>query len=333
LKEPTEGLLRTQPQCFPARQHQIKTNTILGLNLIPSSKGIRMTAATMKVSPLTKRADRALIQRQERLGQAYTDFFMVENQLRVGMHNLLVEKKGSGYSLSTIFPKFKYHSGDSEQEIDIGAKLSKRKARERLHNLIAGLEFPDFWYLDFPILCALLDSFWQQYFKDLFISDSDVHVELVSRMRLLFAIRNSIAHNRYINKHDLDEIEAFDTILKSFMKSDLLSNFDDLAFTKPEGLRAAIEASLESLLLEIDRGRVILPAKIHDVSSLLAALAQVVSNAKELVKIYDALAQTLYEYNDTLPRKPGRGYVVARFVSENNLKARIQALINKTRTI
>ena len=89
--------------------------------------------------------------------KAYESIFLIENKLRVSMHNIMVQKIGLDYFNEKVFPEYEYTNVAGSKKINIRKSAFERRGTERKYNIRLGYDYPYFWYLDFTLLVSLMD--------------------------------------------------------------------------------------------------------------------------------------------------------------------------------
>ncbi len=267
---------------------------------------------------------------EKRQDQAYSRLFKGENLLRVGMHSLIVNKEGLAYDIASLFPPFNYVIGTSNVRIDVAKEVTKRKSKERQYNILMGFEYPGPWFLDFSYLMALLDQFWVNYFKDLFITDSDSQSAVVSRMRAAHPVRNAIAHNRFVSEIDFGDITAFCTTVEHYIKPDFTADYNQLVFTKLALLREEICSTIGRLRIEIESRRIITPKRTNELGVLLSAFYQARPIIPKAISAFEQFRKATDSYNN-LSRKPKESPRIAKFVHESGILSKLDELASIVR--
>ncbi len=94
--------------------------------------------------------------------QSYKSVFMIENWVRVSMHNVMVKREGTNYFHEGIFPAFKVEYSD--KVINVVTMAIETKNKENKQNLKLGYDRHFLWYLDYRDLITLLEIHWDSYF-------------------------------------------------------------------------------------------------------------------------------------------------------------------------
>ncbi len=179
--------------------------------------------------------------------KAYTLLFLVENMLRVSMHNIMVSKIGTDYFREEIFPEYDcLELLGPGKRIDICRAASERKSFEKHINKCLGYTFTHLWYLDFRVLLSMLNVF-TAYFDPIFVN-SKTKDDLLSRLRNIEAARNSLAHNRFISDIDLADIQSLHTSLERGLNKIYLIDFMTLALNPSEILINKFSDTMQHLL-------------------------------------------------------------------------------------
>ena len=257
--------------------------------------------------------------------KAYEYSFLIENMLRVSMHNIMVKKEGLTYFHENIFPEYEYKGITSQKKINVVTSAKQRKGTERKYNIWLGYDYPYYWYLDFSVLISLLDAFWDNYFHAIFKSrKKKTKEDILSRLKRVIPIRNAVAHHRYISNIDINDLESLFTILKASLNESYLNNFYNIALNSFENLVRNFVRQCDEIKNFIKRGKYLDKSKIDELKSLFSALLSD-SVAENVLDEFNEIIDILIKYN-RLPRKPGRGNEISHFRSETNLEEKISLL-------
>ena len=259
--------------------------------------------------------------------KAYESIFLIENKLRVSMHNIMVQKIGPDYFNEKVFPEYEYTNVAGSKKINIRKSALERRGTERKYNIKLGYDYPYFWYLDFTLLISLIDVFWDEYFHEVFNTTKKFKSDLLSRLNNIHPTRNAIAHNRYISDIDLHDLESILKILNISFNEHLLIGFEEIALNSFENLIIRLGKSLRDLNEIIGTGEYINREILRELKSNFSALLSSFDGEEEVI-CFTSLINLLYEYNK-LPRKPGRGSEIKTFVQENDLTQKISFLIER----
>jgi len=263
--------------------------------------------------------------------EAYKLIFTIENKLRVGMHNIMVNKRDLIYFTNENFPNFRYEKVSGEKEIDIISLATNRKNIEKEINISLGYDYPLFWYLDYAVLIAVLDTFWEHYFKDIFLRPRKHKNEILSRLDTLNPIRNAIAHNRYISNIDFADITNSFVLLEKLIVAKYLSNFDEIVMNTKENLIVILEKYCDDFSYAINNNQLI---HNHQIRMLLNNLSGLMMIAGESNIYFDIIElQNIIKSYNQLPRKPGRGDDLKEFKKKTKILKKIKELRNYVRRL
>lgn len=251
----------------------------------------------------------------EKQSKAYELLFLIENYLRVSMHCLMFHRKGIDYFNLTNFPPFsiKYISG--ENRIDIINESKIKIDKEPGIKLNIRHKYPNLQYLDYIILIGILEEFWDLFFDELFKKPKLLKSNLLVKLKDLSTVRNTIAHNRYINKIDLGDLNSVYSLLKVNINPQYLKSFDVIVFN-------TYEEKIDQLLVILDKINSLLIEKSIISKQILREFQDIFSiitenNNIDDIKI-DELKSLIVKYNK-LPRKPGCGQKISTFIDQNSV--------------
>jgi hypothetical protein len=265
----------------------------------------------------------------EKQRKAYFYIYEIENKLRVAMHNLLVKKIGSNYFTSANFPPFAYIL-IRKDHLDIVNSAVTRKNKEKIYNLNLKYDYPLLWYLDYSILVAALDYFWDKYFHELFREPIKIKIDIINRLVNLAPCRNAIAHNRYLSIIDFNDLESLYLILGSSIKKELLINYDNLALNIIEALYEKVTKEIDSLILILDTNLTVDDNKLNILISDISAISSTSQNAS-LNSIISEIFQILNKYNQ-LPRKPGHYSIIRKYIDNSDILLKLEHLKKELRS-
>ena len=257
---------------------------------------------------------------------AYQLLFIIENKLRVTMHNIMVKNKGSAYFTNQVFPEFVRDPPSENKKTNVVMLAEQRKGYEKEYNIALGYDYPYFWYLDFTILISLLDAFWDKYFYKIFRRPKKrVKDEILNRLRNIVKIRNAIAHNRYISNIDLADLESSLKILDINLDDDFLTNFAEIALNSFETLVNTFISYCTEIQSTVKRGKYIDKFKIDKLQSLFSVILSITENTEQ-INCFEKLVVLFKEYNK-LPRKPGKGDLIKLFKKDSDIEDLLSLLI------
>ena len=262
--------------------------------------------------------------------EAYIRMFTIENLLRVGMHNCLVKSKGANYFIESNFPEFDYNLDGNQIHVDtlkIVSAAKSKKNEEIKYKVKLGYEYSYLWYLDFMQLLMILDQFWTVYFLDMFDNPKNIKSDFIQRGISLSQIRNAIAHNRYVSDAEFRDLQNFYEIVKVAIKDQHLLNYDELVYNNLEQLRINFIKSSGEISKQIEKGQVITRDELRNWRNLFGTL-QPIEKFPDHEKLFNEVFDLINQYNNTLPRKPGRMDEINNFVKQNNLIEKIFLLIS-----
>ena len=263
----------------------------------------------------------------QKQADAYEILFNIENMIRVSMHNIMIEKVGISYFSEKTFPPFLYKS-ISKDKIDIIKKANSRKQAEKKYNLSLGYEYQHFWYLDFKILIAVLDNFWNIYFNDIINESNNIKEELINRLKLIIPARNALAHNRYISNIERNDIENSFEIINIHINKKYLFNFQNLAINIYEKIVEEILIIFEQIIEKIKSLKTIEYNILYNLKSSYSVYISI--NKIDEINEINSIIELLINYNK-LPRKPGSGDIIRKFISNNKLDNKISNFVNSIR--
>ena len=259
--------------------------------------------------------------------KAYELTFTIENKLRVSMHNIMVAKKGLNYFTTSTLPGFEYNINGQQKEVDVIKYAKQRRGKEKHYNMVLGYEYPDLWYLDFPILLAIIDVYWDNYCKNIFVVSAIRNkTEILRRMSGIVHIRNAVAHHRYVSAIDLNDLESAMQVLDSYINKNYLYNFDDLVLNSFENQIKQLIETCDQIKVKIEKGLIIRESNIELLKSTFSAVSSMTQTTQGITKL-EALIALIKKYNK-LPRKPGRGEEIAIFKKSNRLGNRLDFIMN-----
>jgi hypothetical protein len=254
--------------------------------------------------------------------QAYELTFVIENLLRVAMHNTMVAKLGPNYFTGDNFPQFTYKRLFGENEINIINIAKERKGHDRKYNLALGYDYPLLWYLDFGVLISVIHVFFDQYFIEMFTVPKNEVYRLIERLEGISPIRNAIAHNRYISDIDLGDLKSLSRVLTASLKEIMIKNFNLLTLNPIEELVDNLLSSLNEIKTAIV-GKTFVPRT--DIRNLASAYSAFISILDEDAAIseFEEIFGLLRQYN-RLPRKPGKGNQIGSFCKDTEIFDKIE---------
>ena len=265
----------------------------------------------------------------EKQVRAYESIFLIENTMRVAMHNILVKKIGVDYFKEDIFPTFKYEM--FKKDINILQVSKERKGTEKRYNLSLGYNYPKIWYLDYSILLAVLDNFWDSYFSEILIKPKKYKKEILTRLNNISHIRNAIAHNRYISNVDSSDLDSLLKIMNSYINKDYIENFERIALNKFEKISVEVLNLAEEILGLINQKEFVSRKVINDFKSTFSLYISICEN-KFITELFQDVIDNILEY-DKLPWKPGSAKIIGEFLRDNSLKEKISSFIDSIRRI
>ncbi|MBW1741560.1 MAG: hypothetical protein JRJ42_10585 [Deltaproteobacteria bacterium] len=258
---------------------------------------------------------------------AYRLTFLVENMLRVAMHNVMVEKVGPSYFDEKVFPEYEYKHMGRDQKINVVQSAKQLKGTEKRYNISLGYDYPYFWYLDFGILISLIDVFWDKYFRTIFKDQSrKIKNEVLLKLRNIVAVRNAVAHHRYVSAIDKADLQSTFTVLQTHLNVNYVSNFGDLALNSFETLLERFVDSCKEIKTLIEKGKFIDKAKLSGFKSSFSAVISVTENDKG-ISDFQEIVDLIRNYNK-LPRKPGSGHKIKTFRKETGIVEKVDSLIS-----
>jgi len=255
--------------------------------------------------------------------EAYKILFDIENKLRVGMHNLMIEKEGICYFSKNIFPPFEY----GKRNLSIIDSVLSRKSKEKDLNLKLKYEYPHFWYLDYKILIATIEHFWGMYFNSLFNINEQCKDDVICRLLFVAPIRNAIAHNRYISHIDLNDIKSLHAILEASIEKKYLYNFNDVALNSFEIIIDDLIDICKNIREKISTKIIINSDKLRNLKSIYSIYNSIIEKQDDLSIINQVIRQ-IDTYNN-LPRKPGNAKKINDFVKDTELLNKLDSLIER----
>lgn len=257
--------------------------------------------------------------------RAYELTFLIENLLRVSMHNLMVKKVGVNYFVEAVFPEFEYKKISGSKQINIVVEAKKRKSLERQYNITRNYDWPYLWYLDLTILIALIVNFWNEYFYEMFTEPNRIKNDIILRIENILPVRNAVAHHRYISSIDFSDLESLLKVLKESLNDLYINNFDKFTFNTGESLFICLIHNLKEIKDLIKAGNYIDRRKLRDLKSMLGALAAILVK-DDYIQISEEIIVIIEKYNK-LSRKPGQGEKITAFQKETLIENKIIKLI------
>ena len=176
-------------------------------------------------------------------------------------------------------------------------------------------------------LLMILDQFWTVYFLDMFDNPKNIKSDFIQRGISLSQIRNAIAHNRYVSDAEFRDLQNFYEIVKVAIKDQHLLNYDELVYNNLEQLRINFIKSSGEISKQIEKGQVITRDELRNWRNLFGTL-QPIEKFPDHEKLFNEVFDLINQYNNTLPRKPGRMDEINNFVKQNNLIEKIFLLIS-----
>jgi hypothetical protein len=260
------------------------------------------------------KSDQFQISKQAR---AYSLMFLIENMLRVSMHNAMVRKRGLDYFSEGYFPEYECAEiRGPGKPICVVSHARDCKSSERLSDLWLGNDYPYLWYVDFRVLVSMLEQFGAEYFDDIFVNKKVKH-DIIYRLKRMYPIRNAIAHCRYLSDVAISDIDSLHEFMSKYLESTYIEGFEDIVLNSLEGLLMKFKECGEEVRRAVVSGEVVGRPILRDFQSKFSALlSNEVSDMiiSEFVRILDLLTQ----YNK-LPRKPGRGKELWEFRESTKL--------------
>lgn len=250
-------------------------------------------------------------------GRGYSLIFLIENILRVSMHNIMIKKVGVDYFKKEIFPEYEYKEINPNIKINIINNASELKKHERTSNVFLNHDFPHFWYLDFRILISVIDYFGSNYFREMFTNDRFMN-DIIIRLKNIEPIRNAIAHNRYISSVNLADLESLFKLLEIGLNDIYRKNFADISLNPLEKIILNFQENLENIINIIRRGEILNREILRTLNSNFSVLYSIKIDDDKLRK-YNEIVNLLEAYNN-LPRKPGRGDDISNFIRTSGIK-------------
>lgn len=266
----------------------------------------------------------------QKQSEAYALSFIIENSLRVSMHNVMVKQEGVGYFTETIFPPFKYDKY-SNNEINAVKIARERKKVEQEVGFKKAYERHHLWYLDYPILVALIDLQWDKYFCLMFEKPGKIKADVLYLFDKVILIRNSIAHHRYVSDTDLQELRSLKDFLDAILKADFMNNFSELVLNPAEYV---IENTIElmgQIKNQIDSHLCIPNEVVLRFRSAISACEPFLQKS-DVNQDIDKLIMDLWKYNG-LPRIPGGSAIVAQFVKESAILLKLSKILQSLEMI
>jgi hypothetical protein len=258
--------------------------------------------------------------------KAYTLLFLVENMLRVSMHNIMVSKIGTDYFREDIFPEYEYlELVGPNKKINICRGASEKKSSEKHINKCLGYTYAYLWYIDFRILLSMLNAF-SSYFDPIFVNNKTKD-DILIRLRNIDAVRNSLAHNRFISDVDLADIQSLHTTLDQGLNKIYLADFVTLALNPSEILICKFSDTLQQLLTMIKKGDFIDRKVLRVMKSQFSAILSL-GISQEAIKDLEHIIMLISEFNK-LPRKPGQRADISSFLAKTGLDSNISDFMNK----
>ena len=258
----------------------------------------------------------------ERQYNAYSLVFIIENKIRVAMHNILVKTFGIGYFDNKCLPNFEYEFNGELKQFNCIDKVKSKKNNEPKYIQKSGFSYPYLWYTEYSELVILLDHFWETVFFNIFLNPKNIRHEFIEKAFALIIVRNSVAHNRYINQNNYSDLESFKFILDYAIQQDYLSNYDELVFNKLENLRNEFEKRTSVIESQIEKVEFIKRDNLRNWRSLYSALMPNLTN--EYLSDFEELYSLLELYNKNSPNKPGRSDDIKLFIRENGISEKIK---------
>ncbi len=261
----------------------------------------------------------------DKQSRAYEHLFIIENLLRVAMHNVMVRAVGTDYFNEETFPEYVYKEINPDSIINIVKSAKEKKALEKPYKLAMGYNYPYFWYLDYMILISVIDIFWDDYFVEL-LKKPKIKKDILYRLKSVSHIRNAVSHNRYISENDISELKTLNSILMESINDFLIFNFNDLALNPLDDLKEISKNQIADLISAIDKKLIINRSKLRSLKSSFSALIPFFKE-NEILSTFDEIITIIDQYNK-LPRKPGRADELNLFLEESKLIVKIKCLLN-----
>ena len=179
--------------------------------------------------------------------------------------------------------------------------------------------------MDFRILIAVLDVFWDSYFYEIYNSKRDKD-DLIFRLKSISPIRNAIAHNRYISNIDLNDLRSLLKLLSYSINKSYLKDFDKLTTNSYEIVAEKILNMCNVILWKISEKLVISKGNINSLKSTYSVFNNLMDNGIDIQKLVE-IVELLNRYNN-LPRRPGSGEMIKKFLNSSLLVSKISNLIS-----
>lgn len=258
----------------------------------------------------------------QKQGRGYSRIFLIENILRVSMHNIMIKKVGVDYFKIEVFPEYEHEEFRGRNKTNIINTASDRKNLERKSNVFLNHDFPHFWYLDFDILISVIDYFCDKYFQEIF-KNNYFRKEIIFRLKNIRPIRNAIAHNRYISAVNLADLESLYEYLKIGLNNNYNHNFADISLNPLEKILSNFQDNIENIKIMIGRGEYLSREIFRTLNSNFSVLYSIKID-EDLLRKYNEIFNLLETYNK-LPRKPARGNVISDFRKSSNIEELISS--------
>lgn len=248
--------------------------------------------------------------------KGYEFSFLIENMLRVSVHNILVKRIGINYFTIANFPEYSDKSIRPDIKLNIVQKAKQLKAEGRLDSIPHYKDYPLLWYLDYRILISMVNNFWDSYFFDLF-NKPKLKISILDKLNSISNIRNSIAHNRFLNKYEINETSNAYNLLKISIKNIYLENFEDIVFNPIEKRKDILLNLFDKVISLLNGLNVIDRRTIRNINSLMSDYLDIYDKPFCMEKL-EEIKNLIDSYNG-LPRKPATGYKIRSFLTSSDL--------------
>ena len=255
---------------------------------------------------------------------AYKSMYLLENKLRLSLHNHLSRKFGDNYFRKDLFTPFEHDI--SEKTIDV---VSRIESRVRKETQLLGKErgIHQIWFLDYKVLIILISHYWD---SDLQLStmfnqgkteDKDY---LVRRLQSLVEVRNDIAHNRIVDRIGANDIESVLNDITNNIKGKYLEVHEIVLNRNSVKLLSELMSILMELISVLNNMGM---AKLSPLISIRHTLAVVLPQRDFtiIVQRLEIIIELLKNYNEL--RRPNQPEVIEQYLDENQLFDKISELI------
>jgi hypothetical protein len=135
--------------------------------------------------------------------KVYLFLYAIENYIRLFIEQVSISAYGEEYFSKLTLTK------------NIKDTINGRKRTEEKNRWVSVRGDSDLFYLDFIELSGIIQNNWEL-FKDYFPDQSWIN----SKLNELYSIRNLVAHNSYVGKHERDVLQVtFRSIVKQLNTS------------------------------------------------------------------------------------------------------------------